>query len=153
MQVATLFRESANLLGGSSTDTLQTHQIQQHHQQQLQHQSMDYGQHMQHLYKTSNSSPEPSSVQNDGTVNNSGLLVKQEACDDGYETSPDLEIRSYGGNISSLQYHTPLTPHTPHMPHTPKTPLTPISAALHQPQQPSSSATTLGQLEAYLNQP
>lgn len=49
MQVATLFRESANLLGASSMDTPQTHHPMQQQQQQMQQQqAVDYNLHMQH---------------------------------------------------------------------------------------------------------
>ncbi|EZA48380.1 hypothetical protein X777_13687 [Ooceraea biroi] len=66
MQVATLFRESATLLGASSLDPPQTHHHQGMHQpqpqqqQQQQHQQMQQqhatdmhlvGHHMQHHYK------------------------------------------------------------------------------------------------------
>ncbi|KAK1135739.1 hypothetical protein K0M31_000318 [Melipona bicolor] len=60
MQVATLFRESATLLGASSLDPPQTHhhqsmhpqQQQQQQQQQLQHPAdLHLAHHMQHHYK------------------------------------------------------------------------------------------------------
>lgn len=60
MQVATLFRESANLLGASSLDPPQTHHHQAMHPQQQQQQQQQLQQHpaelhlahhMQHHYK------------------------------------------------------------------------------------------------------
>lgn len=52
MQIATLFRESANLLGASSIDTSQTHLIQQQQLQQMHEPTVvDYGHQVQQHYK------------------------------------------------------------------------------------------------------
>lgn len=60
-------------------------------------------------------------------------MVKQEARDDGYETSPDLEMRNTNVDSSSQQYHSPVTPHIP------QTPITPISTMPYQ----QANASTL----------
>lgn len=54
MQVATLFRESANLLGASNLDPPQAHHQTLQQQQQMQMQpgpELQLGHHMQHHYK------------------------------------------------------------------------------------------------------